>query len=177
MALDTALPALADTLALYLPTYVSNLGYVYDRSGTDPTTGKAYLPTPDSVGHTGGDKTHLIFLAPYTGVFDTDGSEGLWPTAGSGGMFTDEDTVQVVCLHGTGANVKLGTLQAWGRPYAHAVRAVIRAHNRLGLGNSDLWRARAKGYKFGRFEWGGEQWAATQVDVVIAYEEQLTPAN
>jgi len=170
MALATALPALMDTLAAYLPAYVSDLGTVYGKS-----SGPAI---PDAVNHEGGDKTAIIYVLSG-GTFDREDGESQWPTQGSGGVYNDEDLVRVVCLHGTVANVKPGTIQTRGLPYKDAVRQVLRAHKRLGLPRpgDDLFGARAKSYVFGRFEWGGELWIATDITVLLAYEAQLTAAD
>lgn len=168
MALHTAIPGLATTLALYLPAYVADLGHVFDQVATDPT--------PDSVALAVG-KTALLFV-PKTGVFDTDGEGGRWPTMGSGGHFTDEDTVSVIALIGLYDQRRVGTLLAKARPYPHAIRAVIRAHNRLGLAGSDpLWRSRATEYTIGFTPWGGADYLGVNVTVNLSYDEQLTPGN
>jgi hypothetical protein len=168
VALDTAIPGLAGTLATYLPAYVSDLGHVFDQVATDPT--------PDSVTLSVG-KTAILFV-PKTGVFDTDGQGGRWPTMGSGGHFTDEETVSVIALIGLYDQRRVGTLLAKARPYPHAIRAVIRAHNRLGLDGADpLWRSRATDYIIGATAWGGADYLAVNVTVNLSYDEQLTPGS
>lgn len=170
MGLITAIPALAETLFLFVGDYgITDLGTVYERAST--------TYTPDSVPLNQG-KTAIGMLAPSSGIFNTEDNDGRGDTGGPGAHVADVDTVKVICFHAVYEQTKIGDAQVRARPYPFAVRAAIRRHNRLQTQGSDpLWKARAERYDTGYFEWGGQHYYATVIPVTLTYDHQLTPGD
>jgi hypothetical protein len=163
---DLVLPALARTLAQYVP----GVGHVYDQTDDDPTPDSLSLPNGAPV---------IGFIDPYQGDYDTGAGDGdsRGATFGFSGHTSDRSTVLVIVFIAPLQVMKAGRAQRLARPFArYLIKDAVRQHNTLG---GVVWKATARRFEAGPFAWGSDvpNWYVVRIPVEITDDRQVTPGS